>query len=106
MGSITIENIAGFDTEIANNSTIIAKFETRSCVICRRMEPGLNAIEERNQGKFKIIHIDADDHLLLAERCNVRGVPTLILFENGKEVSRVNGFQSASMLNQWLAPHL
>jgi thioredoxin-like negative regulator of GroEL len=33
-------------------------------------------------------------------------VPTLILFKDGNKITRCNGFQSTSMLRDWVAPHV
>ena len=42
----------------------------------------------------------------IGERFNVRAVPTLILFKDGEDIGRRNGFQSASMLSEWITPHV
>ena len=42
----------------------------------------------------------------LAKRYGIRGVPTLVLFKDGRELTRCNGFQSAGMLRDWMAPHI
>ncbi len=85
---------------------VIAKFQTKACVVCRRIEPGLSGIAERMADKLRVVDVDAEENAALAERYNIRGVPTLILFKHGNEVTRCNGFQSAGMLRDWLAPHL
>ena len=46
------------------------------------------------------------DDASLAERYSVQSVPTLILFKDGIEVTRCNGFQSTSMLRDWVAPYV
>lgn len=94
-----------FDELIGGDDLVIAKFQTKACVICRRLEPGLRQLGERTPSLLRIIDVDAEDTVELAERYNVRGVPTLILFKDGDELTRCNGFQSASMLRDWIAPH-
>lgn len=97
---------AAFDAAIGAGAPTIAKFQTRSCVICRRLEPGLRQVSERMSGALRVVDVDAEDNPELAERYGIRGVPTLILFKDGNELSRCTGFQSAGMLREWLAPHL
>ena len=97
---------AAFDAALVEGDTVIAKFQTKSCVICRRLEPGLKQMAERTTEALRIMDVDAEDNAELAERYNVRGVPTLILFKGGQELARCNGFQSGAMLREWLAPHL
>lgn len=102
----SVSDVAQFDAAICDNDLVIAKFETQSCVICRRIEPGLKAVTSRIGDTLDVVQVDAQELEPIAERYGVKGVPTLILFKDGAEVSRCNGFQSTSMLNDWLAPHV
>jgi thioredoxin-like negative regulator of GroEL len=97
---------AAFDKAIGGGAPVIAKFQTKACVICRRLEPGLKQVSERMPGPLRVVDVDAEDNTELAERYAIRGVPTLILFKDGDELSRCTGFQSAGMLREWLARHL
>lgn len=97
---------ATFDEMVGAGGMVIAKFQTKACVICRRLEPGLKQLTERNSGVLRVVDVDAEENAELAERYNIGGVPTLILFKGSDEVTRCNGFQSASMLREWVAPHL
>jgi thioredoxin len=97
---------AAFDEMIGGDDLVIAKFQTKACVICRRLEPGLKQVRERVAGGLRIVDVDAEDNAELAERYGIRGVPTLILFKDGDELTRCNGFQSTSMLREWIAPHV
>ncbi|MGI9378390.1 MAG: thioredoxin family protein [Methyloligellaceae bacterium] len=95
-----------FDSTLDRDKIVIAKFETRQCVICRRLEPGLKIISDSYGDKVNIVQIDSDELMPLAERYAIRGVPSLLLFKNGKEVGRLNGFHTTSALSEWVAPHL
>ena len=53
-----------------------------------------------------VMDVDAEENVELAERYEIRGMPTLILFKDGRELTRCNGFQSASMLREWITPHV
>ena len=97
---------ATFDRAVGGGDMVIAKFQTKACVICRRIEPGLKNLLERSAGSLRMVDVDAEENAALARRFDVRGVPTLILFKDGSELTRCNGFQSAGMLNEWIAPHI
>ena len=97
---------AAFDEMVGGGGMVIAKFQTKACVICRRIEPGLTQLSDRNAGVLRVVDVDAEENADLAERYNISAVPTLILFKDRDEVTRCNGFQSASMLREWVAPHL
>ena len=97
---------AAFDQAIAGGDAVIAKFQTRACVVCRRLEPGLTQLLARTDETLRVLEVDAQDNDDLAKRYNIWGVPTLILFKDGAEVARCNGFQSIGMLREWVAPHI
>ena len=97
---------ATFENVIAGEAPVIAKFQTEACVICRKLEPMLAAVAKPLDGELALVDVDAERNPGLAERFHVRGVPTLILFKDGGEVDRKIGFQTASALRAWLAPHL
>lgn len=97
---------AEFDAAIGAPGMTIAKFQTRSCVICRRIEPALKALVARHEGILDLIDVDAEDSPELAQRFGIQSAPTLILFRDGHELSRCNGFQSAGMLREWVGPYL
>ena len=95
-----------FNAVIDRDDLVVTKFQTAACVICRRIEPALMATSERLGEKLSIYNVDAEQSPFLSERFNVKSVPTLILFRKGEEIDRCSGFQSTSMLNGWIAPHL
>ena len=97
---------ATFDAAINGGDMVLVKFQTKSCVICRRIEPGLKGMAERMSDTLRVFDVDAEENAVLAERYSVRGVPTLILFKDGIELTRCNGFQSVSMLRDWVTPHI
>ena len=101
-----IVDAAGFDVAIAGARSVVAKFTTETCVICRRLDPMLSAVAEHHDGMLAVIEVDAEQSPMVAERYAIRGVPTLILFQNGEEVDRRAGFQTAKMLRDWIEPHL
>ncbi len=97
---------ATFDEAVGGGDMVIAKFQTKACVICRRLEPGLKQMTDRMTEPLRIVDVDAEENVELAERYDIQGVPTLILFKGGHELTRCNGFQSVGMLRDWVAPHL
>ena len=99
-------NAIDFDAAIHGETMTIAKFQTKSCVVCRRLDPGLKAMAGQHADKLALVDVDAEENAAVAERYNIQSVPTLILFKDGVELDRCSGFQSTSMLRAWIAPHL
>ncbi|NIR29355.1 MAG: thioredoxin family protein [Gammaproteobacteria bacterium] len=97
---------AQFDAALEAHESLIADFYTPSCVICKKIEPMLGALEKSLQGRLHAVKIDAEANPELAAKYQVRGVPTLILFRGGRLVDRKSGFMTATMLRQWVEPHV
>ena len=70
---------ADFNAEIGGDALVMAKFQTKACVICRRIDPALQGISKRLGDRLSVFAVDAEQSPFLAERFNVRAVPTLIL---------------------------
>jgi thioredoxin 2 len=50
--------------------------------------------------------LDTDAHAEIAQRYAIRSIPTLLLFEGGREVDRVSGALDAARLHAWLQRHV
>ena len=101
----TILDAAAFEAAMSSEGLTIAKFHTKSCVICRRLDPGLKQLLERTPELGQVLSIDAEDASSLAQRFNIRSVPTLLLLKDGRELARCNGFQTTAQLREWISPH-
>ena len=95
-----------FDAALASNGALIADFYTPSCTLCRKIEPMLGALENSMEGQLRVVKVNAEANPELAARYAVRGVPTLVLLRDAEVVDRKSGFMTASMLKEWVRPHL
>ncbi len=90
-----------FDATI-KNKTILVDFWAAWCMPCKMIAPILNEIAgELPEGIF-IGKVDVEKFPGLSNRFKIRGIPTLILFKNGKEVDRFVGVKSKSALKSRL----
>jgi thioredoxin-like negative regulator of GroEL len=97
---------AAFDGELAAGGVVLAEIYTPDCVICKRIEPMLAALESNLAGRLSAYKIDAARDPAFAERHNVRGLPTVLLFKGGTLADRRTGFLTQHMLKSWVAPFL
>ena len=86
-----IISIKDFSEILKNNTRVLVDFHTRWCVPCKKLEPIIDEIASEDREKVYIIKIDADENKHLIKQYNVKGVPTLILFENGADIWRNTG---------------
>ena len=98
---------ASLEADVINTpGLVLVDFWAPWCGPCKTLAPLLNELAEDYQGQVRIAKINADDNKSAGERFTVRGLPTLILFENGIERERVLGLTSKSRLGALLDKHL
>lgn len=77
---------------------VLADFFATWCGPCKAMSPILVETKSKLEDKVTIVKIDVDKNQDAAGKFNVRGVPTLVLFKNGKIVWRKSGVISSDQL--------
>ena len=82
---------------LENNSIVMINFSTQWCVPCKKMKPVIEDIQ-RNNSNIKVLFIDADINKELVTEYQIRGVPTVLVFHNSKEVFRKIGIISKEEL--------
>ena len=88
-------------SEIINQETpVLVDFFATWCGPCQTMSPILKQVKDELGDAVKIIKIDVDKNKALANTFQVRGVPTFILFKNGKQVWKQAGMFSKADLKQ------
>jgi thioredoxin 1 len=87
--------------EIINASPLVlVDFFTEWCGPCKMMKPILEQVKTDLGDTVKIIKIDVDKNIQIASQYQVTGVPTFVLFKNGKPVWRQSGVIQPSGLKQ------
>ncbi len=81
---------------------VLVDFYADWCGPCQMMSPILKEVAQELGDQVKIIKIDVDKNQPLAQQFGVRSIPTLILFKNGKVVSKKAGLLTKRDLTSFL----
>lgn len=81
---------------------VLAEFYTDTCAICKTMAPVLGKLAVQGQGMMRLCKINAEKNQSLAERYNVQGVPTFVLFKDGGMLDSTAGGMTEDEMRAWL----
>ncbi|MDP2478938.1 MAG: thioredoxin [Candidatus Palauibacterales bacterium] len=84
---------------------VLVDFYADWCGPCKMMAPALDDLASRHAGSLLVAKLDTDRWPGVAGRFGIRGIPTLILFDEGREVARETGAIPAERLEALLAAH-
>lgn len=106
MGTLTNATDNSFDPEVLKcDIPVLADFWAEWCEPCVAMEPFLEEIAAEKDERVKIVKVDIESNPNTTANYGVLTIPTLILFKNGQEVVRLNGFQAKDAILDKIQPH-
>lgn len=79
-----------FENEI-KEGLVLVDFYANWCGPCKMLSPVLDEVEK--ESNIKVVKVDTDELVDLAEKFNVMSIPNLVFFKNGEPVKQIVGFQ-------------
>ena len=98
---------ATFDTDVLKaKAPVLVDFWAEWCGPCRAIAPSLEELGAEFSGKLDIVKVNIDENPQTPSQFGVRGIPTLILFKDGKPAATQVGALPKSRLKDWISANI
>lgn len=88
-----------FSKILNGDKPVLVDFFAEWCGPCKMMAPELKRFADMHKDKVRVLKVDIDKNPAVAQQLNIQGVPTLILYKNGKVLWRQSGAMNAQQLS-------
>ncbi len=98
---------ANFDRHIGRNDLpVVVDFWAPWCGPCRMMAPNFHQAAIDLEPHARLVKVNTEEEQQLAARFNIRSIPTLAIFKDGREIARQSGALDLGALKRWITLHL
>jgi thioredoxin 1 len=98
---------SNFESDVLKSDRpVLVDFWAQWCAPCRMLAPTVAAVAQSYEGKATVVKLNVDDNPQVSQRYGIKGIPTLILFKNGKEEERVVGATSKDAISRMIDKHV
>ena len=106
MSNVIAVTDADFETEVEKHDGLtIVDFWATWCGPCRMIAPILDQLATEYAGKVKVTKLDVDANIKTSSRFNVRSIPTLLFFKDGRVVDQIIGAVQRPVIEGKLTQH-
>jgi thioredoxin 1 len=84
----------------------LVDFWAEWCGPCKMIAPVVEQVAAEYAGKLRVAKMDVDSNPQTPQSLGIRGIPTLILFKDGVEATRIVGYRTKEALVDELLPHI
>ena len=98
---------SSFEADVLKSDRpVLVDFWAQWCAPCRMLAPTVEAVAEKYANSAHVVKLNVDENPSISQRYGIKGIPTLILFKNGKEEERVVGATSKEAISRMIDKHI
>lgn len=107
MGMVREINDNNFENIVINSENIsIVDFWAPWCGPCRKMSAVIDEVANEFEGKVNVCKINTDENLKSAKEYSISGLPSILIFKDGKPIERLVGLMPKDTLSNNIKKHL
>jgi len=100
-------NAANFDAHTGRSELpVVVDFWAPWCAPCRSMAPAFEQAARDLEPNVRLAKLNTESEPQLAARFSIRSIPTLAIFQGGREIARQSGAMDAGSLTRWIRSHM
>ena len=104
---VEVSSAEGFDSLIASSSLpVMVDFWAPWCGPCRMVAPEVEKVASRKAGEWLVVKVNTDDVEGVGARLGIRSIPTMAVFNGGREIARTAGARPASDIETFVGAAL
>lgn len=107
MGHEKVFTDANFSTDVLKSSMpVLVDFWAEWCGPCKMLGPVIDRVAQANQGKVVVGKMNVDENQDTPQQYGIQGIPTLLIFKEGKVVGQLVGYQSQEAIQKVINENL
>ena len=91
---------------LQSEKPVLVDFWAAWCGPCRTLGPTVEAVADQYAESVRVVKLNVDENPNIAQRYGIRGIPTLILFQQGEEKERIVGVVDQDEISRTINPHI